>query len=260
MHYLKADGIHIARAQPVKTLRATLKSESIGVFAATSRHIAMEAAEAGADYVAFAQGSQAHGEPLIGWWQDIFEVPAVAFDPSMRRTCRTSAAEAGLYPAHGRDVAEPRRCSPCGRRPGEGHGMTRLHWTAIVRGLTAGLFLMLAIPHAQAATLAEVQALYQAKKFKDAFTAVKPLAEGGDAAAMTLLATLYRNGEGTDESSDNARTWFKKAAEAAMPKHNTITRCCTSMKMRARPIPPPRRNGWPRPRATATARRSTISA
>lgn len=81
VHYLKADGIHIARAQPVKTLRATLKSESIGVFAATSRHIAMEAAEAGADYVAFAQGSQAQGEPLIGWWQDIFEVPAVAFDP-----------------------------------------------------------------------------------------------------------------------------------------------------------------------------------
>lgn len=81
VHYLKADGIHIARAQPVKSLRATLKTESIGVFAATSRHIAMEAAEAGADYVAFAQASQAHGEPLIGWWQDIFEVPAVAFDP-----------------------------------------------------------------------------------------------------------------------------------------------------------------------------------
>ncbi|MBL8789383.1 MAG: thiamine phosphate synthase [Rhizobiales bacterium] len=81
VHYLKADGIHIARAQPVKSLRATLKNESIGVFAATSRHIAMEAAEAGADYIAFAQASQAHGEPLIAWWQDIFEVPAVAFDP-----------------------------------------------------------------------------------------------------------------------------------------------------------------------------------
>jgi thiamine-phosphate pyrophosphorylase len=81
VHHLKADGIHIARAQPVKTIRATLKTESIGVFAATSRHIAMEASEAGADYIAFAQASQTHGEPLIAWWQDIFEIPAVAFDP-----------------------------------------------------------------------------------------------------------------------------------------------------------------------------------
>jgi thiamine-phosphate pyrophosphorylase len=81
VHHLKADGIHISRAQPVKALRATLKNESIGVFAATSRHIAMEASEAGADYVAFAQASQKHGEPLLQWWQDIFEIPAVAFDP-----------------------------------------------------------------------------------------------------------------------------------------------------------------------------------
>ncbi|MFO1033493.1 MAG: hypothetical protein U1E15_05220 [Hyphomicrobiales bacterium] len=81
VHHLKADGLHISRAAPVKALRGTLKNEVIGVFAATSRHIAMEAAEAGADYVAFAQASQGAGEPLIAWWQDIFEVPAVAFDP-----------------------------------------------------------------------------------------------------------------------------------------------------------------------------------
>ncbi len=77
----KADGLHISRSAPVKALRATLKDEMIGVFAATSRHIAMEAAEAGADYVAFAQFSQSAGEPLLYWWQDIFEVPTVAFDP-----------------------------------------------------------------------------------------------------------------------------------------------------------------------------------
>jgi thiamine-phosphate pyrophosphorylase len=81
VHHLKADGIQISRAAPVKTLRATFKNESIGVFAATSRHIAMEAAEAGADYIAFAQKSQSAGEPLIQWWQDIFEIPSVAFDP-----------------------------------------------------------------------------------------------------------------------------------------------------------------------------------
>ncbi len=78
---LKADGLHLGRSAPVKNLRQTLRDEVIGVFAATSRHIAMEAAEAGADYVAFSQGSQNTGEPLLFWWQDIFEVPAIAWDP-----------------------------------------------------------------------------------------------------------------------------------------------------------------------------------
>ncbi len=81
VHRLNADGMHIARSTPVKAIRETLKTDVIGVFAATSRHIAMEAAELGADYVAFAQKSQTQGEPLLFWWQEIFEVPTVAFDP-----------------------------------------------------------------------------------------------------------------------------------------------------------------------------------
>jgi len=81
VHRLNADGIHIGRSAPVKTMRETLKTDVIGVFAATSRHIAMEAAETGADYVAFAQKSQKQGEPLLFWWHEIFEVPTVAFDP-----------------------------------------------------------------------------------------------------------------------------------------------------------------------------------
>ena len=89
VHRIKADGIHISRAAPVKALRATFKNESIGVFAATSRHIAMEAAEAGADYIAFAQNAQNASEPLIGWWHDIFEVPTVAFDPVAPRDLAT---------------------------------------------------------------------------------------------------------------------------------------------------------------------------
>jgi thiamine-phosphate pyrophosphorylase len=80
VHRLKADGMHLSRASAVKSVRETLKTGIVGVFAATSRHIAMEAAEAGADYIAFAQKSQKTGEPLLQWWQDIFEVPSVAFD------------------------------------------------------------------------------------------------------------------------------------------------------------------------------------
>jgi thiamine-phosphate pyrophosphorylase len=81
MHRVKADGLHLSSADGLSDIRQALKSESLGFFAATSRHMAMEAAEAGADYVAFAQKSQFAGEPLLAWWHDIFEVPAVAFDP-----------------------------------------------------------------------------------------------------------------------------------------------------------------------------------
>jgi thiamine-phosphate pyrophosphorylase len=81
MHHVKADGLHIDKLDEIKDLRTALKSESLGVFANVSRHIAMEAAEAGADYVAFAQAHQYAGEPIIGWWQEVTDVPAVAFDP-----------------------------------------------------------------------------------------------------------------------------------------------------------------------------------
>jgi thiamine-phosphate pyrophosphorylase len=81
MHRAKADGLHVDKAEDLKDLRTALKAESLGVFANVSRHIAMEAAEAGADYVAFAQAHQYSGEPIIGWWQELTDVPVVAFDP-----------------------------------------------------------------------------------------------------------------------------------------------------------------------------------
>jgi thiamine-phosphate pyrophosphorylase len=81
MHRVKADGLHTDKMDEIKDMRAALKSESLGVFANVSRHAAMEAAEAGADYVAFAQAHQYAGEPIIGWWQEVTDVPAVAYDP-----------------------------------------------------------------------------------------------------------------------------------------------------------------------------------
>ena len=81
MYRTKADGLHIDKIDEIKDVRSALKSESLGVFANVSRHAAMEAAEAGADYVAFAQAHQYAGEPIIGWWQEVTDVPAVAFDP-----------------------------------------------------------------------------------------------------------------------------------------------------------------------------------
>jgi thiamine-phosphate pyrophosphorylase len=81
VHYAKADGLHLSRNDGVKEAREQLKKESLGVFTATSRHYAMEAAELGADYIAFAQKAQNVGEPLLAWWQEMFEIPVVAFDP-----------------------------------------------------------------------------------------------------------------------------------------------------------------------------------
>jgi thiamine-phosphate pyrophosphorylase len=81
VHYAKADGLHLSRNDGVKDAREQLKKENLGVFTATSRHYAMEAAELGADYIAFAQKAQNVGEPLISWWQEMFEIPVVAFDP-----------------------------------------------------------------------------------------------------------------------------------------------------------------------------------
>jgi thiamine-phosphate pyrophosphorylase len=58
----------------------------IGVTCHDSRHLAMEAGERGADYVAFgafyATGTKAvshHAEPvLLSWWSTMFELPCVA--------------------------------------------------------------------------------------------------------------------------------------------------------------------------------------
>lgn len=82
LHHVKADGLHITTTGTLATLRAALKDpHSLGVDCATSRHAAMEAAEAGADYIGFHQQAQVAGEPLLRWWGDIAEVPAVALDP-----------------------------------------------------------------------------------------------------------------------------------------------------------------------------------
>lgn len=83
-----ADGVHIGQDDmPYQEARALLgKDAMIGVTAHNSRHLAMKAAEAGADYVAFGsmfptttKDAKTRAEPeLIQWWTDIMEVPCVA--------------------------------------------------------------------------------------------------------------------------------------------------------------------------------------
>ncbi len=79
----RADGLHVSTSEfNLLDLRMSLpKDAMIGIDCGTSRHAAMEASEQGADYVAFRQKAQTVGEPLIKWWNDLAEIPAVPLDP-----------------------------------------------------------------------------------------------------------------------------------------------------------------------------------
>ena len=86
---LGADGVHLGQGDgEVREAREVLGREAqIGVTCHASRHLAMEAGEAGADYVAFGsffpsetKASEHRPEPeLLEWWSGLFEIPCVAF-------------------------------------------------------------------------------------------------------------------------------------------------------------------------------------
>jgi thiamine-phosphate pyrophosphorylase len=85
---LGADGVHLGQGDgDAREARALLgASAQIGVTCHDSRHLAMEAGEAGADYVAFGaffptatKEVRHHPDPaILGWWSTLFEIPCVA--------------------------------------------------------------------------------------------------------------------------------------------------------------------------------------
>ena len=85
---LNADGVHLGQGDGTVTeAREALGREAqIGITCHASRHLAMEAGEAGADYVAFGsffssetKASDHRPEPeILTWWQTLFELPCVA--------------------------------------------------------------------------------------------------------------------------------------------------------------------------------------
>lgn len=94
---LGADGIHLGQDDgEVADARRRLGREAqIGVTCHASRHLAMEAGEAGADYVAFGaffptttKEVKHHAEPeILAWWQSLFEIPCVAIGGIMPQNC-----------------------------------------------------------------------------------------------------------------------------------------------------------------------------
>jgi len=82
------DGVHVGQEDtPLADARKLMGDDAmIGVTCHNSRHLAMEAAEAGADYVAFGAFFETATKPpkywatpdLVSWWVEMMEVPCVA--------------------------------------------------------------------------------------------------------------------------------------------------------------------------------------
>jgi len=99
---LGADGVHLGQADgDPREARALLgPAAQIGVTAHDSRHLAMEAGEAGADYVAFgaffpSATKEARHRPdpsILSWWSTLFVIPGVAIG--------------GITPENGRALVE----------------------------------------------------------------------------------------------------------------------------------------------------------
>lgn len=94
---LGADGVHLGQDDgSVEEARQALGREAqIGVTCHDSRHLAMDAGEAGADYVAFGAfhptttkaTKHVAGLDLLEWWQAIFEIPCVAIGGITPENC-----------------------------------------------------------------------------------------------------------------------------------------------------------------------------
>lgn len=85
---LDADGVHLGQGdgEPRDAREELGREAQIGVTCQASKHFAMEAGEAGADYVAFGaffdsttKASEHRPElEILEWWSNLFEIPCVA--------------------------------------------------------------------------------------------------------------------------------------------------------------------------------------
>ncbi|MCJ2070231.1 thiamine phosphate synthase [Methylobacterium sp. J-030] len=81
-----ADGVHVDKPRDLKDLRDRLRDGRIlGVGGTETKHAAMEAGEAGVDYVMFGglypDGAAPDAEIVLSrvtWWAEIFETPCIA--------------------------------------------------------------------------------------------------------------------------------------------------------------------------------------
>jgi len=99
---LGCDGVHIGQedASYAEARRLVGRDRVVGVTCHDSRHLAMEAAEAGADYVAFGaffptatKDAITHADPeILEIWQEAMLIPCVAIGGIMPANCRPLVA------------------------------------------------------------------------------------------------------------------------------------------------------------------------
>jgi thiamine-phosphate pyrophosphorylase len=95
---LGADGVHLGQGdESLKNARLALgKDVQIGITCHDSRHLAMEAGEGGANYVAFGAffptgTKETHHKPeldLLRWWSEMMEIPCVAIGGITPENCQ----------------------------------------------------------------------------------------------------------------------------------------------------------------------------
>jgi thiamine-phosphate pyrophosphorylase len=120
---LGADGVHLGQTDmPYAKARKLVGAEAIvGVTCHDSRHLAMEAGEAGADYVAFGafyptetkEAKAKADNALLTWWQQMMELPCVAIGgitvnnakPLVEAGADFLAVSAGVWRAEGGPAA-----------------------------------------------------------------------------------------------------------------------------------------------------------
>ena len=95
---LDCDGVHVGQqdAPYAEARRLMGPNRTVGVTCHDSRHLAIEAADAGADYVAFGAFFPTTTKPsnyrpapeLLEWWSQIMEVPVVAIGGITVENCR----------------------------------------------------------------------------------------------------------------------------------------------------------------------------
>jgi thiamine-phosphate pyrophosphorylase len=96
-----ADGAHLTGIAAVQEAAGALKPDRIvGAGGLGSRHDAMVAAEAGADYVMFGEPDSAGKRPSfeairerVEWWTEVFQIPCVAHAASLAEIGDLAAAE-----------------------------------------------------------------------------------------------------------------------------------------------------------------------
>src|SRR5664279_2000443 len=111
-----ADGAHVTGIEAMTEAMPSLKPDRIvGVGGLTTRHDAMTAGEAGADYVLFGEPDARGQRPSIEaiaerlrWWADLFEPPCVGFAASREEAYEFAAAGADFVLVGDLIWAEPR--------------------------------------------------------------------------------------------------------------------------------------------------------